>query len=228
MGDEPAVSTEIAAYQRLLADDRDEATDIVEQAFEQTAPERSYDEVLLPTLALAQRDHGRSRIDAAEHRTVVEGVGEILEQVAPAGEAPAPRARVFGVPARPPADTVALRMLRELLAPARAALDVASPQLLSAEVVRMVGEEGIDVVVVGALGPGGLAQARFLCKRLRASAPGVRIVVGRWEVADDPEAIRSVLMAAGADAVGMSLLETRDLVLPFLPSRSEAASEHAA
>lgn len=229
MGGDPAVSTDIAIYQRLLADDRDEATDIVERVLEHTERERSYDDVLLPTLALANRDHARGRIDAAEQRAVVEGVGEILEQVEPGAEAPpGPRTHVFGAPARSAADAVALRMLGELLAPARVGLDVVSPDLLSAEVVRGVREHGADVVVVGALAPGGLAQARFLCKRLRASLPGTRIVVGRWGVTDDVEAMRHALLAAGADGVGASLLETRNLVLQFVLVRPEAAPEHAA
>jgi predicted PurR-regulated permease PerM len=222
MGDEPAVSIEIAVYQRLLAEDRDEASDIVEHALEQMPRERSYDDVLLATLTLAQRDHGRGRIDAAEQRAVVEGVGEILEQMEPGEEVPPPRARVFGAPARHAGDAVALRMLRELLAPARVALDVGSADLLSAEVVRGVREQAAAVVVVGALAPGGLAQARFLCKRMRASAPGVRIVVGRWSVGAEAESIRRALLAAGADAVGTSLLETRDLVLQFVRTQPEA------
>jgi predicted PurR-regulated permease PerM len=221
MGDEPAVSAEVAVYQRLLAEDRDEASDIVEQAVEETTREQSYDEVLLATLALAQRDYGRGRIDAGEQRAVVDGVAEILEQMEPAENMPAPRARVFGAPARHAGDAVALHMLRELLAPARVALDVASTDLLSAEVVRIVREQDAAVVVVGALAPGGLAQARFLCKRMRTSAPGVRIVVGRWGFGDDAESARRALQAAGADAVGASLRETRDLVLQFVRAQPQ-------
>jgi predicted PurR-regulated permease PerM len=228
MGGEPAVSTEIAVYQRLLADDRDEAADLVERALERSSRERCYDEVLLPTLLLAQRDQLRGRIDAAEHRAVAEGVGEILEQLEPAEAPPPPRARVFGAPARHAGDGAALRMLGELLGPAGVALEVASTDLLSAEVVQGVRDESTAVVVVGALAPGGLAQARFLCKRMRASAPGVRIVVGRWGAGDEAGSNRRALLAAGADAVGASLLETRDLVLQLVRSQPEAALEHRA
>jgi len=83
-------------------------------------------------------------------------------------------------------------------------------------------------VVVSALAPGGLAQARFLCKRLRSSAPDVRILVGRWGGGDDVEAMRQVLVAAGADAVGTSLRETRDLVLECVRVRPEVASAQVA
>jgi predicted PurR-regulated permease PerM len=229
MGNEPAVSTEIAVYQRLLADDRDDASDIVERALAQQPRERVYEEVLLPSLVLAGRDYRRGRIDADEERAVGAGVREILDQLEPSvDEAVTYEARIFGAAARSEADTVAVRMLRDLLAPSKVALDVASPELLSAEVVRAVQAHGGDIVLVSALAPGGLAPARFLCKRLRASMPGVRVVVGRWGVADEAPADRQSLLAAGADAVGTSLVETRDLVLQYVRVRPEPTREQVA
>jgi predicted PurR-regulated permease PerM len=229
MGGDPAVSTDIAVYQRLLAGDRDEASDLVERTLPERAPEHVYDEVLLPSLVLAARDHARGRIDADEQRSVVEGVRELLDELEPAAAASSlPPARLFAAATRNQADALALRMLHDLLAPARVALDVASPELLSAEVVDRVREHGADIVVVGALAPGGLAHARFLCKRLRAEVPGVRIVVGRWGMVEDAEGVRQTLQAAGADAVGASLLQTRDLVLQYVRVRPELASEPAA
>jgi len=229
MGNEPAVSTDIAVYQRLLADDRDDASDIVERALAKQPRERVYDDVLLPTLVLAGRDHRRGRIDVEEERSVVAGVREILEQLeSPAEEAVTYDARVFGAAARSEADALALRMLRDLLAPSKIALDVASPELLSAEVVRAVQAHGGDIVLISALAPGGLAPARFLCKRLRTSMPAVRLVVGRWGVGDEVEADRQSLVAAGADAVGTSLVETRDLVLQYVRVRPELTREEVA
>jgi predicted PurR-regulated permease PerM len=229
MGNEPAVSTDIAVYQRLLADDRDDASDIVERALAKQPRERVYDDVLLPTVVLAGRDHRRGRLDFEEERSVVAGVGEILEQLEPpAEETVTYDARVFGAAARSEADALALRMLRDLLAPSKIALDIASPELLSAEVVRAVQAHGGDIVLISALAPGGLAPARFLCKRLRASMPAARLVVGRWGVGDEVEADRQSLVAAGADAVGTSLVETRDLVLQYVRVRPELTREEVA
>jgi len=222
MGNEPAMSTHIALYQRLLAGDQDEASNIVERALADRPRERVFDEVLLPGLALGALDHRRGRIDVEEASAVVAGVREIVEQLEPPAEEPGEyEARVFGASAHSGADAAGLRMLRDLLVPARIALDVASPDLLSAEVVEAVRAHGGEIVLVGALAPGGLAPARFLCKRLRASVPGVRIVVGRWCVNDDVDSDRASLLAAGADAVGTSLVETRDLALQYLRVRPE-------
>jgi hypothetical protein len=176
---------------------------------------------------MAGRDHARGRIDTEEYRWVVEALRDLAEALVPAAEGE-PTHRVFGAPARGPADAVGLVSLRDLLVPARVALDVASPDLLSAEIVGAVRDHGADVVVVGSLPPGGVAQARYLCKRLRAAVPGIRIVVGRLGGGEEVEAVGQALLAAGADAVGTDLTDTRDKVLQFVRVRPEVEPQHVA
>jgi predicted PurR-regulated permease PerM len=231
MGDEPVVSPDVLFYQRLLADDQDEASDLLERALARGEPrEHAWDAIVVPALALAGHDRARGRIDDGELRLVVEGAREIVEQLAPSSPSDEPpRHLVFGTAARGEADAVGLAMLRDALGPARVALDVVSPALLAAEIVERARRDAADLVAVATLPPGGLAQARYLCKRLRAALPGVRIVVGRWcAAADDVEALREGLIGAGADAVGTSLVETRDLILQFVQVRPELRPEHAA
>ncbi len=228
MGDEPAVSTDIALYQRFLADDQDEAMDIVERLLAEQPRERVH-ETLLRVLALAGRDHAHGRIDGDEYADVVQAVRSTVEAlVPPPVEAGPPAARVFGAPARGEADAVALLMLRDVLLPVRVGLDITSPELLSAEMVHGAREHGADIVVVSALPPGGVAQARYLCKRLRAGLPEIRIVVARPAVAEEAQAVREALLAAGADAVGASLVEARDLVLQLGRMQAETAPQQVA
>ena len=230
MGDEPVISPDLVLYQRLLALDEDEAGDIVEHALAAQPREQVYDEILLPALARAGRDHARGRIGPGEYRDVIQALRAMLEELtgAPAeGEATTDH-RVFGAAVRGSADAVALSMLRDLLAPAGVALDAASAELLSAEVVRNLREHGADIVVLCAVPPGGVAQARYLCKRLRAAVPDVRIIVARLGVGDNAEAVQPALLSAGADAVGTSLVETRDLVLQYVRVRPEVTPQHVA
>jgi predicted PurR-regulated permease PerM len=231
MGDEPVVSPDVLLYQRLLAADADEASDLVERALAESQPrERIYDEMLLPALALAVRDHARGRIDGGELGAVVQAARDLVEGLGPTApeDGTLPELRVFAVPGRGDADAVGLLMLRDVLAPFRVTLDVVSPELLSAEIVDRARGHGADVVAIGALAPGGLAQARYLCKRLRAGLPGVRIVVGRWEGEGDIDAARRALAAAGADAVGTTLRESRDLVLQFVRVQPDLTPEPTA
>jgi hypothetical protein len=70
-------------------------------------------------------------------------------------------------------------------------------------------------VCVSALPPGGLVQARYLCKRLRASFPHQKIVVIRWGLPDNLGQRREELLTAGADTVATTLLEARTQVTPL-------------
>lgn len=227
MGDEPVVSSEVAVYQRLLAGDEDEASDIVERHVAERPGDAVYDDVLLPSVFLAAGDHARGRIGADERRMVIDAVRDIADEVSPerASERPAAATRVLGVPARTDADEAALTMLGHLLDAAGLAFETLSTDLLAAEVVREAAERRVGVVVIGALPPGGQVQVRHLAKRLRGTLPDVKIVVGRWCVREDVEGLREALTGAGADAVGTSLLETRDQVaeLARAASRERAA-----
>ena len=222
MGDEPVVSTDLAVYQRLLAQDEDEARTIVERHLREGAPEAVYDDVLLPSLHLAAHDHARGRVSADEQRVVVAAVRDIADDVAPS-PARTPAARVLGVPARSDGDATALAMLGHLLAAASVELVPMAPELLAAEVIRDAHAHGARVIVVGALPPGGQAHVRYLVKRLRAAQSQARIVVGHWCVREDVEALRAALTEAGADGVATSLLEMRNLVIEFARLSERAA-----
>ena len=87
---------------------------------------------------------------------------------------------------------------------------------MAAEVVARIGRERLPLFTLASLPPGGLAQTRYLVKRLRASHPDVTILVGRWGAADEEEAQRPGLTAAGAAHVGRTLAQTRDQVLALL------------
>jgi hypothetical protein len=65
------------------------------------------------------------------------------------------------------------------------------------------------LLCIGAVAPGGLSQARHLCKRLRSQCPELKIVVGRWGLHDEKEADRQHLLAAGADHVETTVLDTQ-------------------
>jgi methylmalonyl-CoA mutase cobalamin-binding subunit len=232
MGDTPVFSPDVVVYQRLLAADQDEASDEVERYAAERSPEQVYDEVLLPVLFHAARDHSRGRIDADEERAVVAAVRELVDELDTSAAAPSAgmleRIAVFGCPARSEADAVALLMLRDTLAPLGVDVEIGAPGQLSAESVQQVRERGVGVVVVASVPPGGLAQARYLCKRLRAGLPEIRIIVGRWSSPEDAAEIRAALIAAGADTVGTQLLEIRDAVLEVARTQSGVMPRRAA
>jgi predicted PurR-regulated permease PerM len=225
LADSPVLSTQARYYQRLLANDQDEAADVVEEHAETHGSIAVFDDVLIPALHYARQDRDRERVTEAAARGIVQATAEIMRELdaeepdtaSPAGGSaagpvdvdPAVRVEVLGFPVRDESDALALEMLRRLLEPTRSTLTVIGPGLLSAEVIEAVRAHGASAVCLGSVTPGGLTRTRYLCKRLRVRFPGLRILVGRWGPNESLEHDRRVLVDAGAAVVGASLAETR-------------------
>jgi hypothetical protein len=228
--DEPALRIDVSYYQRLLAGDRAEAKDIVHAYLEHHAPEEICDDILVPALGHAKRDHELKLLTDDEVRAIYEDTREIITELASVLSQSTPRSgpaldvggakhtsasapQVLGCVAGDEAGEVALVMLEHVLRPHAIALEVGSAHALPGEVLSFVPEMNPALVCVVSIRPGDLAPARYLCKRLRTRFPEVKIVVGRWGAKDQGE--QEQLLAAGADAVGATLRETRDQISEF-------------
>lgn len=224
MADAPPIAPPAAYYQRLLAMDRAEAARIVSEYAKDRPPEAVYDDLILPALAHARRDRRHGLVPETVERYIWATTGELVDELharrgsAAAGgvEAdsparPAPRrVHVLGCPVHDEADLLGLEMLRHLVDPARWEIELCSPQLLASEVIALVEETRPAAVCIGALPASrGGTHTRYLCKRLRARFPDLRIIVGRWGLRDPAGPVRRHLEAAGADHVGLTLVETR-------------------
>ena len=223
MGDRPVIEAKARYYQRLLARDQDEAIDIVEACVNTDGRESVYDAVLLPALYYAKQDRDRGLLSESDAHFVGQATREILDVLAHDAPAPSERGtghlsvsdpgdtpvRILGCPARDEADAVALEMVRHLLDPARYRIEVSGTGMLTAEVVARVDLDRPALLCIGAVAPGGLSQARHLCKRLRSQYPELKIVVGRWGLHDEKDTDRGHLLAAGADYVEMTVLDTQ-------------------
>ena len=115
-------------------------------------------------------------------------------------------------------------MWAPLLDSTRVTLDVSSSRALSSEVVALVKEHAYPAVCLVALPPGGLTHAKYLCKKLRATFPDLKILVGRWGPPGLGGEGADALLAAGADAVGATLQESRDQLYGLTPLRPKAES----
>jgi hypothetical protein len=108
-------------------------------------------------------------------------------------------------------------MLRQLLDPAKWVVEIAAVETMTADLVAQVAEQAPALVCIGALPPGGLAHARYLCKKLQARFLEVKIIVGRWGLTGDVEANRNQFQEAGADMTATTMLETRNQLNSLLP-----------
>jgi predicted PurR-regulated permease PerM len=243
MSEEPAMESNMSYYQRLLATDQAEAAEIVEEYLKTHPQEQLFDGVLIPALTYARRDRELGRLTEDGEQFVFRATREILEDLdnlqpeKPSGTldsekiemavhdvtATPPKVRILGCPARDEADELALHMFRRLLVSTRYDVEVMSEAVLTSEVVAFVGEKSPALIVIATVSPGGLAQTRYLCKRLRARFPHLKIAVGRWGMGSEDN--QSILLS-GADRVGMAMIETREQTTQLCPIRahSEALS----
>ena len=202
--------------------------------------------LLLPALTSAKRDRAQDSLTDEDVQFVVQATRAIVEDLgmrqpqaamlpadAPGfleGEvrvAPLPPVRIFGCPARDAADELALQMFRQLLDPTRSALEVVSPEVLTAEVLSPVQQQRVGLVCTAALPPGALAPTRYLCKRLRVRFPKLKVVVGRWGFNGNTQEDRTRLLSAGADEVAMTLRETRSHMMELIPLLSTLEQQPA-
>ena len=220
LGDEAALTPDVQFYQRLLAHDQDEAFEIVRERLQTIRLALVFDEVVVPALISTRGDFESGLISENEATSVFEIVGEIVEELEPPAndQSVAARAKpgvsheriaILACAARDAADETAVEMLSKLLDPRVCAPRVISTDHLVSEIVALVAEEHPAIVCIGSLPPGGLSHTRLLCKRLRASFPGLKIVVGRWGVKGETDKRnRDQLLEAGADQFGTTLEET--------------------
>ena len=225
LSDEPAMEIQVSFYQRLLAMDQVEALEILKQYLKNHKAEHVYDELLIPALSYAKEDRRRNNLSDSEELFLFKAMREILELAGPEvqratlaeGNATAssamdalPRLKIIGCPAHGEADEIALLMLDQLLASKNCSVEILPAAALAAEVIARVREDNPSLICISAVAPDGLVQVRYLSKRLGASFPDLRLVIGRWGLGEFDENGNSLPDDLGE--IGVTLLETRDQV----------------
>lgn len=221
LGDKPPLASFVTYYQRLLANDVEEAASIVEEQQKSGGLIRVYDEVLIPALILAEKDREQGDLLPEAQDFIWQVTGEFIDDLAPqtnsaetdlAEGGRGPRARVLGVPAHDEADVMALTMLDQLAPDKGARLEVLSSSLLVSEVLARIADDLPEAVCISSLGPVGVRQTRGLCKRLRQAHPDLRIIAARWGYEGDRQRMAQSLKRRGADHVVTTLAEALDLL----------------
>ena len=235
IADEPVLDADVSYYQRLLAGDNAEASDILERHLASESAETVYDAVMLPALSYAERDRIEGRLEPEEEQAVIDATGELLAETLEASGRGVPASTggqvdVLALPADGAPDALALRMLAQLLQETPIVLDIRERATLSADVLESVKQGRYRAVCIADIPPSGPSRSRYVVKRLHALVPDLPIVVGRWapdELADEStEALTSV----GANHVASRLLDTRVqlLRLAAVPLAAAQSSPNAA
>ncbi len=81
LGDEPVLSPPERVYQRLLAMDQEEVTDLAQDYLKEKSLEQVYDEMLMPALAMAEQDRHRGRLDDRRQLFIRKALRDVIEEL---------------------------------------------------------------------------------------------------------------------------------------------------
>jgi len=231
LGDRPALSDVDRFYQRVLANDADEALDQAETVLAQRPLVDYYDTVALPALRRAAIDAARgsiSRARAAEMSAFVLTIvgeldGRVDAQAAGRADAPAVPAPagplVACVGARGPFDDVVSAMLAQLLIRRGVASRAIPHAAASRDAIARLDLSEVAVLAVSCLDlDGAPAHLRYLIRRLRERAPQAAVVAGLWDAGDPMLTASQAQQALGAGRYVASLRDAVDASVTALGS----------
>jgi predicted PurR-regulated permease PerM len=201
LGDQPALDSKTRFYQRLLAVDQEEATELVEKSLKEESFVSICDTILVPSLGLAEQDRHRGILEEGRAKLILQSMNEIIGEVCEAGGLegrqadsnsegePAPGLpsafSVLCLPGRDEADEIAAMLFAKVLRIEGIQATFISVMALASEMVELVERHRPDVVCISALPPSALTHARYLSKRIRARFPDLPLLVGLWNAQGD-------------------------------------------
>ena len=220
LGSEPVLTPDETFYQRLLADDPEEATEQAEEFAKEKSIAEFVEEVAVPVLARAQSDSDRGILPPERRETIKDAFAKILENLFedsvieedPAADAASPPDSGFVVciAGRNELDEAAAMLLASLLRARGRAAYVFAPDSPAALGAQRVSLRDAAVVCLSLISTGSAARARHIVRRLRRRAPRSRIVVGFWGIGAGDRLPDDALAVTGADAVATTLSEAID------------------
>jgi hypothetical protein len=224
LGDRPALSPVETFYQRILADNADEALAQAEQMLGDRPLVDYYDTVIVQSLRMAAQDMARGTIDRARAAKLTRLMLSVIDDLrlfqgdSGPGSSLSRQAlkpgRVVCVSGRGPFDGALTTMFAQLLEGAGLEVRVVAYDQVARESIAALEPDGLTSIALIGLNPAAAtAPIRHLTRRLRMHAPESRIVVGLWNEQaadlDDPEWKRSI----GADEYVISLRQGTDRLL---------------
>jgi predicted PurR-regulated permease PerM len=224
--DEPALMPHVRYYQRLLARDEDEASTVVERKSAELGAVGVMDQVLIPALSLTLQHQVQKEITDEDASFIIDVTAESIDQLGLESAAPVEGvAPVLGI-ARTAADQVALDMLQAAVGATGVPMRVVDGRLSFEDALAQVFAAHPPLLCIVALGPGGGAEARKLCRRVRAEGLDIKLLVLRPHLTDADVSQSTVRMKeAGADCVAASVSEVLAGINQLLAAAGEPEVE---
>ena len=229
LGNEPVFEPERRVYQRLLAADQEEATELVDSDLNHKPLVEVYDTLLIPALALAETDWHRGELDDVRHKFILQSLKEMIQERGEGQQEVASkediedgsesRPSILCLPARAEADEIAGVMLAQLFATGESLVQSVAVTAATSELVDLVEKRKPDVVCISATPPAAVMHARHLCKLVRGRLPEVPVVIGLWNAQGDLSKAKTRIGADAKTYVVATLAEAREQVDLLVQSR---------
>lgn len=212
LGDEPVLTPDVIFYQRLLALDQQGAMNVLESLGKNKPLMTVFDRIVLPALAIAERDRQTGQLDAKREDFILQSINEFVTELTDADAAASAageikRTRVFCIPARDAADEIAAAMCAYFLTqegfPAVAFPVMDSPGKMMAS----VGCQPEDVVCISAVPPFAAGNARKIARSIEEEANSPTLIAGLWSFERPSEARMQRLAKSLSASVATSLAE---------------------
>jgi predicted PurR-regulated permease PerM len=208
LGSTPALDIPTRIYQRLIANDADEAVEIASTEIEKSSILSFYDAIGIEVLRLASEEHLRNA--SAEHRLrLASGMDTLLDDLkdqCPSSVGSEVGPTVLCIGGKWEIDALAGEMLAHALAIEGIAADSLPAASVDANYLAKLDLKGADIVCLSYFTSRPAIPARHACRRLRRRWPNVRIVMALWNA--PPELLTNESVEAlKADAVVTSVHE---------------------
>jgi len=214
LGNDPVLTPDETFYQRLLANDPEEAIEQAEEFLREQAVAEFFDEVAIPALVRAQADSDEGVLSAERRLMIREGIRTMLEDLsddapADAGAATGPAitegtSGIICVAGRNELDEAAGSLLVHIL---RSQQSVSIADALPAQALTSH-QSSLDhatVICLSLISTQSPVRARYIVRRLSRRAPRARVVVGLWSLSPD-ELAATVATIERHDAVVVTSL----------------------
>jgi hypothetical protein len=212
LGDEPVLSPDVVFYQRLLALDQNDAWTLLETMLKQKSLVALFDDVVVPALAMAERDRHSGQLDPRREEYIVQSIHEMVTELTEAdsketGEAAQLEGRLLCLAASDTADEIVAAMIAHF-ASQEGYPAITFPAVDStAELLSTLSLEARDIVFISSVPPFAATNARALAKQIRGNIRGATLIVGLWTLSPAGENHAQRLKQTFSASVATSLAE---------------------
>ena len=207
LGSQPVLDPATRVYQRLLANDPEEAIELAMEDLEKDGVAGFYDKVGIPALRIACADH--DRVATAEHRLrVVSGMERLLYEIRQQHASPpaSGRPQVVCLGAKWEVDMLAAGMMTHGLEKLGISAQMQVIDAAAADFVAKLDLGSARTICLSHFSPDPRTRIRYLCRHLRQRWPDLHIVGALWNA---PSGLldHGGTMALGLDAIATSFEE---------------------